>query len=189
MDRTDRARLFENELDLIKGTQIKDLVVKILNLAPKYFWQIPSSSSGKWHPSDEDRIGGKVLHTRRSVYIAYHLARMEQLTELERDLLVGAMIVHDICCQGSEDEASSTMIPGHGSLVQKKTKSLQNSPHYAEIMTIVQAHMGRWAPVKPQTKLEKFAHIADYISSRKAVKIDIDQAIEEIHKTTKREKK
>lgn len=180
---------FKNELDLIKDIQIKDLIVKILSMAPKYFWRIPSSSSGKWHPSDEDKVGGKVLHTKRSVYIAYHLARMDELKELEKDLLIGAMIVHDICCQGSEDEALSTTMPEHGLLVQKKTKSLQDSPYYAAIMAIVQTHMGHWGPVKPEKKLEKLAHIADYISSRKAAKIDIDQAIEEIHETTKNEKK
>lgn len=180
---------FKNVLQFIKDKQIKDLIVKILSMAPKYFWRIPSSSSGKWHPSDEDKVGGKVLHTKRSVYIAYHLARMEELNELEKDLLIGAMIVHDICCQGSEDEASSTTMPEHGLLVQKKTKSLRDSPYYAEIMAIVQAHMGHWGPVKPKKKLEKLAHMADYISSRKAVKIDIDQAIEEIHETTKNEKK
>ena len=180
-------QIFKNELNLIKDTQIKGLIVKILSIAPKYFWRIPSSSSGRWHPSDENKVGGKVLHTKRSVYIAYHLARMEQLNEFEKDLLIGAMIVHDICCQGSEDEALGTTIREHGLLVQEKTKSLQSSPYYAKIMAILRTHMGRWGPAKPRTELQKLAYIADYISSRKAVKIDVDQAIEEIHKIAKNE--
>lgn len=166
-------KAFEAELDLIANNEIRGLIVEVLRLAPRYFWEAPSSTSGKYHPTDENRPGGKVLHTKRAVYIAYQLARMRNLSKLDTDLLLGAMIIHDICSQGSDDIPSQKMDPDHPLLVRKITTVLKDRPHYDDIMSIVETHMGRWGPVIPKSKLQWLAHIADYISSRKEVSIDV----------------
>lgn len=166
-------KAFETELNLIANNEIRGLIVEVLRLAPRHFWEAPSSTSGKYHPTDENRPGGKVLHTKRAVYIAYQLARMRNLSKLDTDLLLGAMIIHDICSQGSDDIPSQKMDPDHPLLVRKITTVLKGRPYYDDIMSIVETHMGRWGPVIPKSKLQWLAHIADYISSRKEVRIDV----------------
>ncbi len=163
---------FEGELELIHNNKIRSFVVEVLRLAPHYFWHVPSSTSGKHHPPDESEPGGRVLHTKRAVYVAHQLARMEELPPTERDLLLAAMIVHDICCQGLHDVASPKTDPDHPILLRKKTAHLSDEPHYDAVMSIVDAHMGRWGPVMPESKLQRLAHTADYISSRRHVRID-----------------
>lgn len=165
-------QVFEAELKLINNNGIRSFVVEVLRLAPHYFWEAPSSTSGRHHPPDESEPGGRVLHTKRAVYVAHHLARMEELTAKEKDLLLAAMIVHDICCQGLHDVASPKTDPDHPILVRAKTAQLTDAPYYNAVMPIVDAHMGRWGPVIPQSKLQRLAHTADYISSRRHVRID-----------------
>lgn len=166
-------RVFETELNLIVNDEIRNLVVEVLQLAPRYFWEAPSSTSGKHHPPDENKPGGKVLHTKRAVYIAYQLARMEDLSRLDTDLLLGAMIIHDICSQGPDNIPLQQTDPDHPLSVRKITTVLKDRPYYDDIMSIVEAHMGRWGPIMPKSKLQWVAHIADYISSRKEVRIDV----------------
>lgn len=166
-------KVFETELNLIANNEIRNLVVEVLQLAPRYFWEVPSSTSGKHHPPDENKPGGKVLHTKRAVYIAYQLARMENLSELESDLLLAAMVIHDIYSQGPDDIPSQETDPSHPLLVRKKTAPLAGAPYYDDVMSIVEAHMGRWGPVIPESKLQCLAHTADYISSRREVRVDV----------------
>ena len=166
-------KAFETELNLITTNEIRELIVDVLRCAPRYFWEVPSSTSGKHHPPDENKPGGKVLHTKRAVYIAYQLAGAHNLTKLETDLLLGAMIIHDICSQGSDDIPSQRTEPEHPLLVRKITAALEERPYYDDVMSIVKTHMGRWGPVPPKSKLQKLAHISDYISSRKEVGINV----------------
>ena len=166
-------KVFETELSLIANNEIRNLVVQVLQLAPRYFWEAPSSTSGKHHPRDENKPGGKVLHIKRTVYLAYQLARMENLWELERDLLLAAMVIHDIYCRGTDDIPSQKTDTSHPLLVRRKTAHLAGAPYYDNVMSIVEAHMGRWGPVIPKSKLQWLAYTADYISSRREVTIDV----------------
>ena len=45
--------VFAEEVRLIGSQNIKQLVWKCLENAPDYFWGIPSSSTGKYHPKDD----------------------------------------------------------------------------------------------------------------------------------------
>ena len=166
-------KVFETELNLITNNEIRELIVDILRFAPRYFWQVPSSTSAKYHPPDENKVGGKLLHTKRAVYIAYQLARMHDLSKLETDLLIGAMIIHDICSQGSANIPSQRTEPDHPLLVRKITTDLEQRPYYDDVMSIVETHMGRWGPIPPKSELQNLAHISDYISSRKEVVINV----------------
>jgi hypothetical protein len=88
-------------------------------------------------------------------------------------LLLGAMVIHDIYCQGPDDIPLKETDPSHPLLVREKTASLNDLPYYDDVMSIVEAHMGRWGPVIPKSKLQWLAHAADYISSRREVRIDV----------------
>lgn len=164
--------IFDDEIQLIEDEGIRQLVIDILRCAPKYFWHVRASATGKYHPPDENRPGGQILHTKRAVYLANQLCRMDDIRGLDRDKLLAAMIVHNIFIRGVQDEPHEKTDPNHPLHVRMKTGHLKHRPHYDEIMTLVEGHMGRWSPcdeVKPKTKLARLAHIADYISSRREV--------------------
>ena len=60
MNEPQGEKVFEMELKLIANNEVRNLVVEVLRLAPRYFWEVPSSTSGRHHPPDENRPGGKV---------------------------------------------------------------------------------------------------------------------------------
>lgn len=165
-----------NELNLIQNPEIKELIKKILYRAPEYFWQVHSSEDKKHHPDDEYSEGGLILHTKRTVYLACKLCEMENIRGIQRDKLIGAMIIHDIYSKGCEDKPLDYSPLEHPFYLRERTKDLNKSKFYNEIIDIVEAHLGRWTPNKFKTKknkLAKFGHAADYLASRKEVKIKI----------------
>lgn len=46
------------ELDQIRDEQIMTFTRYVLEKAPTYFWTVPSSSSGKYHPPQSNGEGG-----------------------------------------------------------------------------------------------------------------------------------
>jgi hypothetical protein len=168
--------VLSNELNLIKNSEIKELIKKILYRAPRYFWQIYSSEDRKYHPDDEYGMGGLILHTKRTVYLANKLCEMENIKGIQRDKLIGAMIIHDIYSKGCEDEPLNYSPLEHPFYIRERTKDLNKSKFYDDIINIVEAHLGRWTPNKfkiKKDKLSKFGHIADYLASRKEIEIKI----------------
>lgn len=160
------------EIQLIEDPDIRMLVKGILQCAPRYFWKIPASATGKYHPPDENQPGGQIIHTKRAVYLADQLCRMDDIRGLDRDKVLAAMIVHNIFVRGLGDEPDEKTDPDHPLHVRKETQHLRDSPYYSEIMTLLEGHMGRWGPcqeVRPITRLARLVHIADYVSSRREV--------------------
>ncbi len=43
--------VLQKELDFISNDVIHDFVSVALDKLPEYFWSVPASSSGKYHPS------------------------------------------------------------------------------------------------------------------------------------------
>ena len=167
-----RLSFFAEEIQLIEDPDIRRLVNGILQCTPRHFWEIPASATGKYHPPDENQPGGQIIHTKRAVYLADQLCRMDDIRGLNRDKVLAAMIVHNIFVRGVGDEPEEKTDPEHPLHVRKYTQHLRNSPHYSEIMILVEGHMGRWSPcqeIKPRTRLARLVHIADYVSSRREV--------------------
>ena len=91
---------FRDELELIKNDDINNFVMEVLRLAPGYFFSIPSSSTGKYHPKYEYCTGGLTIHTRAVVYFLTNLLELDmfrkEFTLRERELLIAAAILHDV---------------------------------------------------------------------------------------------
>ena len=172
----------ENEISLIVNQEIKDFVKKCITVVPSYFWKIPSSSTGKHHPEDEHGDGGEVLHTKRVVKISDDLCRNFNVVGNDRDCVIAAAIMHDFVKNGFPDNQNRT-VPGHGALwinvVDKFMKQYEvlNSPFIPIIGRIIANHMGRWdIPfVIANNELDLIVQIADYVSSREYIKIDVEK--------------
>ena len=55
---------FEKELNYIKNDRIKRSLITMINILPDYFYEVPASSTGKYHPSFALNKGGLLRHTK-----------------------------------------------------------------------------------------------------------------------------
>lgn len=207
--------VFGAELKLIKAESLRNFTIEGLEKAPKYFWTMPSSTSGKHHPSDEGSIGGQVLHVKRIVVAGIHWCRMWKMSDLAQDEMVVAALLHDICKCGPEDVKDGEIpytVADHPfyvrPLLEKHSlhtkffneKGLLNV--YEPIMRAIEAHYGPWTPedkkelirsyyneyqqlakenavMKDNHLLMQGLYVADYMSSRNNVFIDVMRNIKE----------
>ena len=175
------VKYFANELQLINDKQVREPAEALLGLAPEYFLKIPSSTTGKYHPIDENCEGGKAIHVKRVVWLVHELCAMDASSSLEHDLAIAAALVHDLFFKDIPEQKHS--VDYHPGLIRKYTAEASSAlPHYADIVAIAERHSGRWEKnpeLRPQQKLmlDKMLHIADYVASRRPVHISISNAI------------
>lgn len=174
------------EINLIEDEGIKSFVRSILFRA-EGFWKIPASFSGKHHPPDERGEGGNVLHTKRAVRVGLVLADSYSISAQEKDLIIGALLLHDITKGfkfGALDEYRyDQMHPYTAGVFIKKCQEedkkyaleSQSSTLFISeedtqiILRLIRCHLGPWSPVPettPVTYIDMIVHLADNISSK-----------------------
>jgi len=175
--------VFADEYKLIKSNSVKNLVWNCFEVVPEYFWKIPSSSTGHYHPKDEFVEGGLVIHTKRTVRVAVHICDALSIIGLERDCVIAAALMHDVCKNGISEDKGHT-VDGHGYLWMELARSRMTkdkfiSNHvYRTISRLILYHMGKfdmpyildWSDM-----LATCVYLADYISSRRDVLVDIEE--------------
>lgn len=178
---------FLRELNGIKNDEIRLFAEKVLENVPKYFWEVASSSSGKYHPDFAAGKAGLVRHTKMMYVIFNEFIGNEtiidvyfgrQLSDMEKDMLIVAILLHDTCKLGLMDVADKYAIE-HPKLVRSlcETKDIiLDKPWKLAIIKIIETHMGQWVNdkitkkevlEKPLAPSQKFLHTIDYIASRK----------------------
>lgn len=170
---------FDGELKLIQQPLIRSFVRECLDHTPSYFWAIPASSTGKHHPTDENVVGGAVLHTRRAVKIGEDLCRNFDITGDDRDCVIAALIMHDLNKSGLNGDPVDHTVAGHGGLwILMVSDFLTAKDFYAdknlrEIARLISIHMGRWdSPfIIADDKLGLAVQLADYVSSREYISV------------------
>lgn len=180
-------KTFYKELNYIHNDDIRNFATEMLRLAPGYFFSIPSSSSGKYHPAYENSKGGLVLHTRAVVYFMkeFFANPLFSFTDREQDLLITAALLHDFKKNGEKAHSEYTSFE-HPRIAAKfilkfKDCGIIPSQEIEHIANIVETHMGPWnvngknskfEPLPlPKTKEEKFLHMCDFLSSREDVNL------------------
>jgi len=181
MESKERLELFQTELDYIKDNKIKKFTEETLKVLPNYFFKIPASSTGKYHPKFSLGDGGLVRHTKVAVRMAIDIMGLEmmQFTDYQKDVVISALTLHDGIKHGVPMQKYSIVehplevvkfIREHTSLC-----SLLDSKTLENILGCISSHMGMWNKdkgkneimPKPKTRLQQMVHLADYLSSRK----------------------
>jgi hypothetical protein len=167
----------------IKDEGVKKFTERCINDFPDYFWVAPSSGSGKYHPADEFRHGGLVLHVKRVVKTVELLADMHELNYYEKDVLISAAILHDSWSKGldpSEDNNYSdryhALYPSDKFPYPAYSSEFMRESTYDDIMSCVIGHMGRWSVnrwINIDKKLPKILHTADFIASRRDIEVKL----------------
>ncbi len=170
---------FIKELDNIHITEWKEAVMKMIDNVPEYFWEVPASSSGKYHPECSLGEAGLVRHSILVERIALDLLITEtfipKTPELESAVAI-ASLFHDVMKQG--DNAGHTVFehPVLGSkFIRENLKDHIPSVYLNLICHAVERHMGKWITSeksdivleKPVSAFDKLIHIADYTASLK----------------------
>lgn len=172
---------FNNEINYIKDTRIKNSLIIMLDLLPNYFYEVPASSTGKYHPNFALGDGGLLRHTKVAVRIAKELMDNESLTnfnENEKDLIIMALTLHDGLKSGlTKSEYTKFEHPIlMSNYIKENKEKLQLTDAEINIITrCIQTHMGPWTKdykgneilTAPKDKYQRFVHMCDYLASRK----------------------
>ena len=200
----DKCEIFRDELNLITNYDIREIVENCLNNAPDYFYEVPASSSGKYHSKQDLGHMGLIRHTKTVVWCAIDLLRCEQFVKENndyKDVIVASCLLHDIKTRiNNYDKYTTAKHPLLGS--ELFMKEVENTIDFLKsngiadseldylkkqcgrISNCIKSHMGIWNRdyktkeeilPKPSTKLEVLVHLADYIASRKYINMyDLD---------------
>lgn len=181
---------FSNELEYIKSEKIKNACQKMIELLPDYFFEVPASSTGKYHPEYALGEGGLLRHTKAAVRIAYELLNDpcigDKYTQDEKDLMIMALILHDALKSGLNHEKYTRF--DHPILIadyiMDNEEELGLEVEEIEFLSdAVKTHMGSWTTdydgvevlEKPKTKYQNFVHMCDYLASRKCLLVPFDK--------------
>jgi len=179
---------FKKELEYIKNDDIRQSAVFMIDILPDYFFDIPASSTGKYHPKFAASNNGLVKHTKVAVRIAYELLNnpsLNKFTDREKDLIIMALILHDGLKSGIEKERYTRV--DHPILIASYIKENKNSLKLSEeeidiLCKMISSHMGPWntdyngnevLPV-PKTAIQRFVHMCDYLASKKFLDVEFD---------------
>lgn len=185
-----KIKYFTKEIGYIKDESKKRDIEYLINLLPDYFFMIPASSTGKYHPKFASTNHGLVKHTKVAVRIAYDLFEtVNNFSDSDKDLIIMALIVHDGLKKGMIEEEYTRF--DHPLLVSKLI--MENASNLEmeiddvrKMCMLIESHMGKWNTCKyskvelpvPTTEIQRFVHRCDFLASRvyldvKFLKLDI----------------
>ncbi len=132
--------VFKIELDYIKDEKIRNSCAKILDLLPNYFYVIPASSTGKYHPDFSLGNGGLVRHVKVATRLMKELldnpCYTKNYTNEEKDLMLMSIIIHDGLKDGVEDfdyEKEKKYLDQKNKLWEEKNKLIEEEANLDEI--------------------------------------------------------
>lgn len=183
-----KSDVFKKELEYIKDNNIRESALYMINKLPDYFFEIPASSTGKYHPSFAASLNGLVKHTKVAVRIAYELLSndvINKFTDREKDLIIMALILHDGLKSGISHEKYTRF--DHPLLICSYIKDNKGNlkltdDDIRDLCNMISSHMGPWnidyngnevLPV-PKNAKERFVHMCDYLSSKKFLDVMFD---------------
>ncbi len=180
---------FDREIAWIQDEKIRRFAQYCVENLPAYFFTVPASSSGKYHPAYALGDGGLVRHTLAALKIAHELLNLEmfqkQFTPEEQDLILLSLINHDGVKQGKTGKHTVFDHPLFAADFIKRCNiemELLTEEQEKIVYDAIASHMGQWNTAayssavlpKPQTKIQKFVHMCDYLASRKYLEVKFD---------------
>lgn len=181
--------MLNKELNLIEDKDIKHDVALMLDKLPEYFWEIPASSTGKYHPRYSLSEKGLVRHVKVAVKLAEDLLQLDQFNfgDYEKDLIFASLILHDGLKYGYDYNVSSYFkhpLYMANFILELKDKGFFDSSNETiiRIAHIISTHMGQWNTSKydttvlptPNDKVDEFVHMCDYLASRRYLNVEFD---------------
>jgi hypothetical protein len=177
------------ELDLIYSDEIRKMAEYLIdNVLPESTFYVEPSSTRKYHPSCTHKDGGLIIHTKRLIHTARHLARaiagkdVKKYQELS-DIFIVAGICHDM--EKAMDYGKDKNKYDHANKAIERIRDYEDRLlEYVDRSTItfvcdlIKTHMGPFekdAPPMKELSQEQLAfYFADYIASRDLIDMPVD---------------
>ena len=184
----EKNEYFNKEYNYIKDSKKREDIKYLVSNLPDYFFEIPASSTGKYHPEFASTPSGLVKHTKVAVRIAYELLNnpgLNNFTDSEKDLIIMALILHDGFKLGKEKEKYTRVdhpLLAASYVKENKDKLSLNNEEIQLIASMISSHMGIWNKdfndnevlPKLKDKYQRFVHMCDYLSSKKFLNVNFD---------------
>ena len=185
-----KVEKFKTEINYIKDTGIRKDLRKLIGMLPDYFFEVPASSTGKYHPEFSLGDGGLVRHTKVAAKIAYELLSNNttgiKFRDRDKDLIIMAIVLHDGLKSGVEKSKYTKF--EHPLLVSKfimenKSKLGLDVDDIRKVCSMIESHIGEWTVdpytkkevlPKPRTAEQRFVHMCDYLASRKFLDVKFE---------------
>ncbi|EKD52697.1 MAG: hypothetical protein ACD_61C00271G0004 [uncultured bacterium] len=190
---TESLRLIQKEVEKIVSKDIKDFTYQAFGEVDENFWIAPASSSGKYHPPEDNGEGGLVRHVIKGMAVIEQYARRARFSQRELDEATSAFLLHDTCKNGIVWTTPKTDYT-HGLIASEWLEKFDLEPAAkVAIQNAVRFHMAPWCyAVSPYedrpytkeemnknldeltramypTRVEKAVQEADYWSSRQSM--------------------
>ena len=190
MTKEDKIKVFEKEINYIKNEKYKKSIKELISLLPDYFFNVPATSTGKYHPLFAQGECGLVRHTKVAVRIAYEMYMDESITGAytnnEKDLMIMSLILHDGLKSGLEKDDFTRVdhpILIRNYLRENKAKTDLTDKEIDFMVDVISSHMGPWNTnnysdvvlPKPESSRQRFVHMCDYLASRKVLNVEFDE--------------
>lgn len=185
-----KVDVFKKELSYIKNSKYVECAKKMIELLPDYFFTIPASSTGKYHPEFAQGDGGLVRHTKVAVRMCYELANNNSIGHSfkndEKDLMLISLIMHDGAKSGIP-KGKFTCVD-HPLIVSKLIRDNKDNIGLSDkeidfVCSVIESHMGEWntdfngnevLPV-PNNKYQRFVHMCDFLASKKFINVNFSE--------------
>jgi HD superfamily phosphodiesterase len=178
MKQSEKVKLFEGELRMIRDREIREFVKEVFKYIPEHGFTTTASTSMKYHPKDERGHLGNVAHSKKVVRWAHIYAEAFEVTDsLRLDILTASCVLHDLGRRGLGKNPSPHTLREHASIMTGPLEKAQAKIKldirvFNSIKDCVRYHNGKWTekeirkPIADYTRLELLVHLADMAASR-----------------------
>lgn len=187
MKKTDKIAVFKTEINYVKDSTLREDLKVLIGLLPDYFFEVPASSTGKYHPVFSLGDGGLVRHTKAAVRIANELLNNNTVGSKfslhDKDLIIIALTLHDGVKSGMEHSQYTKFdhpLLASKLIMENKDKVSMEVDDLRKVCSMIESHMGEWTYdnyqkkevlPKPRTAEQRFVHMCDFLASRKFLDI------------------
>lgn len=191
-----KIAVFEKLLDKFETEEMKLYCIDMIKQMPDYIFEIPSSTSGKYHNATQCLPHGQVFHIIMFAEILNYLLALKCNQEKfkspqQRDAMRCAPIFHDaIKCgwNGSQYTVHDhPMLAGAWVRETKVEHDIDNKAKEA-IARMCERHSGEFTTSKkskvvlpePENEMERMIHMCDILSSRNNIDMPIPEYLKDV---------
>ena len=143
-----KIEYFNKEYSYIKDNKKREDLKLLVNELPDYFFDIPASSTGKYHPDFAKSEHGLVKHTKVAVRFAKELLDnpgLNNFSDNEKDIIIMAIVLHDGCKSGRVKEKYTRF--DHPLVVcelikESRSKLSLTDEEFNLLIRVISSHMG-----------------------------------------------
>lgn len=180
-----KTKVFEELLNQFETEEIRKYCEDMIQLIPDYIFQIPSSTSMKYHNKTQCQTHGQLYHIVMFGTIMNYILGLKYIREhkvttpKQRDCLRCTPIFHDAIKCGFEADVNSYSVFEHPLLAGEWIRETRVEHDIEQelkeyIASLCESHSGEWTTSKKSVKVlpepvsdDAFiVHLSDYLSSR-----------------------